>query len=912
MDEIQQALALLERAAASFQAGNVDHAISAWKEALQTLRATEIQVHRRLALALEKMGQFSQAVEHLEAALAMAQEREDQITGLELSWTKGQVLEASGELPRALTWYHDTVRPLAAALGRDRDVARAYRNMAACAANLGFWERVRDYSQAALQLDEQAGDQTAVAEDFKHLARALSLEGSLDEAVGYVRRALNIHHELGDETAQADDHRTLAGLHQKRGDFSAALEAYHQAIRLDEKAGNKRTLAEDYRDLGMLHEDLEETSEALTWYEKAMSIYQELDYPEGQAGVHFKQHALLKQLGRDDEATQELHSARELLDQVSGTIGGVMEAAISMMSPAGVGALVGQHLRKFWVPEITWQLPYLVGLQAEQQDPKEAVKQYQACLDYIERSRSQVEDAEWRMFFVENKRDVYDRLIRLFLDGYGTPQEAFHTVERAKSRAFLDLLGTRMLTLREEQDAALYDKHITLLKRTEHLQRQLTATLPMEDATAGQRARELLTRAEEEHQALIQGIQDAHPQLASLITVSPLTAEEVQASLDQDTTLLEYYLMENSLVIFVLTSSSLHCERRPLPEGGVAGPVSSFREALQDENTEAYRDLARKFHELLIRPVSPFLQTRRVGVVPHGLLHYLPFAALWDGTRFLLEDFTLFYLPSASVWPFCQGKRGAADDSLLALGNPNLGHNIWDLPYAEEEIKAILPPFTEAQPLFREQATETNVRKLADRYQVVHFACHGKFYEEAPLRSALRLAKDDQYDGNLEVSELFGLDLAQASLVTLSACTTGLSEVTQGDELIGLVRGFIYAGAPSVVATLWNISDWSTSFLAEKFYELLKTAAMGSVSRDKAWALQQAQRYLKDLTAGQAIEVLERRLATIGHQADAEVQRARLERLRNRLLDKTDGDINKCIFPHPYYWAPFLLVGDWQ
>ena len=87
---------------------------------------------------------------------------------------------------------------------------------------------------------------------------------------------------------------------------------------------------------------------------------------------------------------------------------------------------------------------------------------------------------------------------------------------------------------------------------------------------------------------------------------------------------------------------------------------------------------------------------------------------------------------------------------------------------------------------------------------------------------------------------------------------------------------------------------------------------MGSASRDKAWSLQQAQCYLKDLTAGQAIEVFERRLASIGQRADAEVRRERLERLRNRLLHKTDGDINKCIFPHPYYWAPFLLVGDWQ
>ena len=115
-----------------------------------------------------------------------------------------------------------------------------------------------------------------------------------------------------------------------------------------------------------------------------------------------------------------------------------------------------------------------------------------------------------------------------------------------------------------------------------------------------------------------------------------------------------------------------------------------------------------------------------------------------------------------------------------------------------------------------------------------------------------------------------------------------------------------------MVATLWNISDWSTSFLAEKFYALLKTAAIDSASRDKAWALQQAQCYLKDLTTGQAIEVLEGRLASLGHQADAEVRRKNLESLRNQLSQKPERDRAKCIFAHPYYWAPFLLVGDWQ
>jgi CHAT domain-containing protein len=226
--------------------------------------------------------------------------------------------------------------------------------------------------------------------------------------------------------------------------------------------------------------------------------------------------------------------------------------------------------------------------------------------------------------------------------------------------------------------------------------------------------------------------------------------------------------------------------------------------------------------------------------------------------RYLGAEYTLFYLPSASVLPFVRDKAELsaepAGDSLLAMVQAR-AEGLPALRYAEEETRAIAALYG-VQPLVNKQATETALASLAGQSRLVHIAAHGQLNLRRPLFSRLVLAPDDASDGSLEVHEVYGLGLSQTDLVVLSACQTQLGAHSAGDDIVGLNRAFLYAGTPTVVASLWSVDDQSTGELMLAFYSNLKQGL------GKAEALRAAQ---------------------------AEV---RLKR------------------PNPYYWAAFVLTGD--
>jgi CHAT domain-containing protein len=247
----------------------------------------------------------------------------------------------------------------------------------------------------------------------------------------------------------------------------------------------------------------------------------------------------------------------------------------------------------------------------------------------------------------------------------------------------------------------------------------------------------------------------------------------------------------------------------------------------------------------------------RLGLIPHGALHYLSFATLSDERDYLVDRVPLFYLPSASVLRYTlQRRRAEKNERVLAIGNPDLGDPFLDLPFAEQEVGSLRWSFPEVTLLTRERATESWVRQHIGEFGIIHLASHGEFDAVNPLFSAVKLAKDASEDGNLQASEVFGLEL-RADLVVLSACQTGLGKVTQGDDVIGLNRAFLYAGTHTLLSSLWRVSDVATAQLAKTFYREYAV-------RDKAEALRRGMLHVKSR------------------------------------------------FPHPGYWGGFVLTGDYR
>jgi CHAT domain-containing protein len=257
---------------------------------------------------------------------------------------------------------------------------------------------------------------------------------------------------------------------------------------------------------------------------------------------------------------------------------------------------------------------------------------------------------------------------------------------------------------------------------------------------------------------------------------------------------------------------------------------------------------------MIITPLRPYLKTRQIGIIPHNVFHYLPFAALTDGQRYFGDDHLLFYLPSASVLPFIKEKRKPIPKSLLALSQGQ-AEGLPLLQYADRTAEDVARLYN-TMALTNSAATETAFRARTNSSDIIFIAAHGKLNTLNPLFSQIVLAPDKSNDGVLEVHEVYGLDLKSVSLVVLSACQTQLGEHSQGDDIIGLNRAFIYAGTPTVVASLWSVQDKQTGELMVSFFKHLKEGM------SKAEALQAAQREMR------------------------------------------------ANYPHPYYWAAFVLTGE--
>jgi len=458
----------------------------------------------------------------------------------------------------------------------------------------------------------------------------------------------------------------------------------------------------------------------------------------------------------------------------------------------------------------------------------EALAAAREAVRYVEELRGELGESDLRSGFVEDKQGIYQEAVRLALQAQH-PDEAFALAERSRARAFLDLLGSQT-TLSKGRTRGLVDEEVRLRARLAEAQASLQETGGPEES---ERARALID-ADRDYRAFLERIRTESLEQASLMTVEPVTLAEIQALLPAGTTLLEYLISAGEVIMWVVDRQHAKVVRVPGDRQALVGEVRGFRAAVVNEapfaDVQARADV---LYRRLVGPARSEIRGDRLLIVAHGVLHYLPFAALRSPAgRWLVEDFALGTLPSASVLRYLAAKGAGASDRALVVGNPDVGAGL-ALRWAEREARMVGQHERGATVLTRGDATEVEVKRLLETAGLAHFATHGELSESDPLSSALLLVPGGGEDGRLEVRELFGLDL-RARLVVLSACETGLGKLSRGDELVGLQRAFLYAGTPAVVTTLWKVDDRASYELVRAFYDRLEQA--GPVE-----ALRQAQ-----------------------------------------------------------------------
>jgi len=451
----------------------------------------------------------------------------------------------------------------------------------------------------------------------------------------------------------------------------------------------------------------------------------------------------------------------------------------------------------------------------ERGDRKSAIDYLRQAVDTIERQRSTVNREVGKIGFIANKQTTYERLVALLVEE-GRASEALRYAERAKSRALVDILAEKRRFVARDADIPenieWVNQEVTSVSRA-----SLVAPDEAERRTRG------IRRKREQ-------IEESSPDLASLVVVGSLPIPDIQRQLAADETLIEYFGDADTLHVFVVDRSSVKAIRLSTPS--LTENVKRFRADVQSPSHDDHRASGAQLHRQLIAPVLPHAKHERLVIVPHGPLHYLPFGALSDDNTFLADRYRLRILPAASVMRFL-GRGSSRARGLFAIGNPDLGDAELDLPAAEREARAIVSTRRDATARVGANATETALRREGSKAEILHIASHGEFDESRPLESRLLLAGDDRNDGNLTVGELYDLRM-NARLVTLSACETGLGDIRKGDDVIGLTRGFLYAGADAIVSSLWKVDDAATAELMVAFYRGLETHD----TRDALWLAQ--------------------------------------------------------------------------
>ncbi len=498
------------------------------------------------------------------------------------------------------------------------------------------------------------------------------------------------------------------------------------------------------------------------------------------------------------------------------------------------------------------------------------------AIQAVEELRGEVA-VELRVPFLADKLEIYNEMVALELEA-GNTEAAFRFVQRARARALLDLLGdehSARLHVRTPEEQILVDEINQLRERWRWLQRRALHIPPR--ATSGWKTSdwELVMVSEEEREALLAEARHCEAQIRALFRelqvrqrsqrdeagLTSVPDGEVCPHVSPETLLVEYFSLGDMLWAFVINADQVVAS--PLcPVVEVRHLMARWRLLLANATSlgpnmgrrlPAIRRVLGTLYEKLFAPLARHADgCTRLYVVPHGVLHYLPFAALYDASTgtYVVEQFAVARLPSGSLLPLLKARRRKEKrqgKAPLVLGFSH--HNL--LPVAIEEAQHIAD-LTGAECYLEEEATSSRLSNVQAWRPFVHIAAHGTFRPDEPLFSAVYLA-----DGPLTTLDLFGLSLPTALLV-LSACETGLGVVHPGDEIVGLSRACLHAGAQALLLSLWRVEDAHTRDFMVEFY----TSLVAGLPPAKALAHVQRQWLREEATA------------------------------------------------HPFYWAAFSITGD--
>jgi CHAT domain-containing protein/Tfp pilus assembly protein PilF len=825
-----------------------------------------------LGMAYAARQQRSQAIQHYQQALELARTVVDKRQQL-------FYLYEIGDLRIGFAENREALRPLEEAVTISREMKDPFYESWALLKLSEVYYRLSD-RPAAVDHYKKASDLHQRNKDERGICYALKIQGDqadmigeTDTAIDFYKQALARARALKNQ-ADSDQYQgwilsALGLMYARKKEYPTALGYFNNAYETATAAGDDPRVEETLGRLGSTYLWTGRLAEARSYLGRALDWAQRTEQNE-QAGFWLNRLGdVYLQLAHWQKANASYHQALSL----------------------------GRHLG---YARITREALKGLGATAEARGHfQEALGFYGQAIGVIEAERDQLLLEQEKTGFLEDKLDVYERVVNVLLDLHDRERDpkylaqAFHYSERAKAQGFLQSLPQgQLLKYLKKTSEAYKDWNAGYEKEQNEIYQQLLDERAQLEAMIDRKEdapkikdrknkiaaleRERLDKSETAQLRFLNMMRERIPGLADLYKPKILDVSGVQRVLGEQEVLIEYHMQQGSTVAFIIGKKRIERVRMPFGRDQREELMKIIRQVNRtaggDPETEAdpFGKL-RTLYEQVFAPVAPYLEpSSELIMVRDDVLNYLPFGLLvpepgGDRPRFLIEQYPISYVDSASLLDAALGTerqpRGRAGLDLLALGHPDFGGTLPPLPHTEGEVEKIRAHFKRAVVRTRSAATEAAFKSEAGRARLLHLATHGALDAETVWHSKIELALapaiDQQgEDGHLYTYEIFNLDLV-ADLVVLSACQSGLGKLRPGEGLVGMSRAFLYAGAPSLVATLWSIPDRATAELMGKFYGYLRQGL------NKRRALQRAQTDL--------------------------VQ---------------DG------YTDPFYWAAFILIGD--
>lgn len=821
--------------------------------------------------ALILTGEYERALSNAKQARQILSALRDRRRVARLDVNIGNIFHRQDRFGEALRWYRRAHRYFSADAEKDPEgISVVLHNIAMCLVSLNDFHGAVAAYQEARTIAEKHGLRALVGQADYNIAALYYLRGEHNRAIGMLLATREACRKSNDEYHVALCHLDLSEIYLQLNLVVAAEEMAEEASAGFQKLGMVYEAGKSLVNQALALARQNKPEPALEMLANARRQFVKEKNSAWPFLTDLYRAAILIEQGRQPEAQRLCIAAHRFFGRAAIPAKIVQCQLLLARSYLLSGKPHSAQQRCLTALAVldTVELP-LLACQAYQlmgqaclagRERREAYDCYQKARRLLEKTRTDLRGEEMKISFMEDKLEIYESLIELCLEpkpGRANLEEAFGYVEESKSRILQDLMSSS-----ETAEPQLGDEDRGKLKDLRAEINWHSNRLVQEQLRGAEASHEIMTdlqtairKSEREVLRLVREMRTAEAVSSGLSASRPATIAEVRESLPADSTLVEYFQIRDRLHAAIVTREQFDIV--PVSELQVVAPLmeklhfqlAKFRLGSAYVNTfgasllQATQLHLRELHQQLLAPVEKYLKGAHLVIVPHGLLHRLPFQALFDGRDYLIDKFSVSYAPSATIHALGHERMFNGQGPALVMGVPDAA-----APLIGDEATEVAKIVPHAQLFLGENATVDVLRQNGPKCRFIHIATHGYFRQDSPMFSGIRLA-----DSVLTLMDLYQMKLP-AELVTLSGCATGANAVAGGDELLGLVRGLIYAGARAALLSLWDVYDRSTLDLMTLFYQNL------AVGTNKPVALQKSAR-----------------------------------KLRER-------------YPHPYYWAAFNLI----